>query len=79
MVGKFETTLGSMGLVTDWATEAREVLTGLKVLAMGDSSFLFRFVTEEEALRVLGDGTRWMGENYLQFSNFRHEEKKHQS
>lgn len=51
------------------------MLAGLKVLAMGESSFLFRFVTEEEALRVLGDGTIWMGENYLLFFNFRQEEE----
>ncbi|KAJ8572136.1 hypothetical protein K7X08_008647 [Anisodus acutangulus] len=65
LVGKFEKRVTSPDPVSDWVDKGWKVNQWIKVSSLGESIFLFRFPCETEAVRVLTERERWMGDNFL--------------
>ncbi|MCD9644062.1 hypothetical protein HAX54_032034, partial [Datura stramonium] len=58
LVGPFVKWVGSPKAIRNWAAEEWGVAEGVKITWLNDTQFLFRFVSEDQAVKILNEGRR---------------------
>ncbi|MCD7473055.1 hypothetical protein HAX54_014637 [Datura stramonium] len=57
--------VGSSKAIRNWAAEEWGVTEGLKITQLSNTQFLFRFVSEDLAVKILNEGRMWFDNNFM--------------
>ncbi|MCE0480968.1 hypothetical protein HAX54_038278 [Datura stramonium] len=61
----------SLEAIKNWVAEEWGVAEGVKITQLNDTQFLFRFVREDQAVKILNEGRRWFDNNFMHLERWK--------
>ncbi|MCE3050157.1 hypothetical protein HAX54_046549 [Datura stramonium] len=71
LVGSFVKWVGSLEAIRNWAAEEWGVIEGVKITQLNDTQFLFRFASEDQAVKILKEGRSCFDNNFMHLERWK--------